>query len=186
MNIAMLVHTAATRKPQRLRDHPQRGFAYLFLLFALAVIGLLLGTFAQNWSTTTQREREADLIFIGKQFSAALTSYRTRTPSGPTAPATLEELLEDKRFPFPVRHLRQIFRDPMTGKRDWDLQLADGHIVGIRSHSQKQTLRHTLPDYVVISSDTGESVSYHDWLFIASKNNPPAAAENSAPIANAP
>ena len=173
-----------TMRYKRTYSRPARGFAYLFLLFALALIGLLLSAFAQNWSTTTQREREADLLFIGKQFSLALTSYRKLTQNGPNAPATLDELLEDKRFPFPVRHLRQVFRDPMTGKRDWDVQLANGRIISIRSRSQKHALRHTLPDYVVVPSDAGDTVSYHDWLFVAVQIDSAAASENSAPLAS--
>ncbi|MDB5813870.1 MAG: hypothetical protein JWN23_987 [Rhodocyclales bacterium] len=161
-----------------IRDHQPKGryaqgFAYLFLLFAMVVIGLLLAAFGQNWSTTTQREREAELLFIGQQFSAALTSYRKQTPAGrPDKPATLQELVEDDRFPFPVRHLRQIFRDPMTGKRDWDVQLANGRIVSIRSRSEKRALRHTLPVYISISADTKESPTYHDWQFVAPQDQP--------------
>jgi type II secretory pathway pseudopilin PulG len=167
-----------------MQERAQQGFAYLFLLFALAVLGLLLAAFGQNWTTTTQREREAELLFIGKQFSAALASYHTRSPQGtPTAPATLEELLEDKRFPFPVRHLRQIFRDPMTGERDWEVKVVDGRIIGVRSHSQKATIRLKPPPYVVMPGDVGDTPVYHDWLFT---DAPPAdaPASASAPVAS--
>jgi type II secretory pathway pseudopilin PulG len=163
------------------RHHPSHtrtaGFAYLFLLFALAVMGLLLASFGQNWSTTLQREREAELLFIGKQFSMALASYAARSPDGTKAPATLEDLLEDKRFPFPVRHLRQIFRDPMTGKRDWEVQLASGRIIGMRSHSQKAAIRSKLPDYVALPSDVDDAPTYHDWLFTAPASEPSATPE---------
>ncbi|MEC5386759.1 type II secretion system protein [Uliginosibacterium sp. H3] len=165
--------------------HRMRGFAYLFLLFALAIVGLLLASFGQNWSTTTQRQREAELLFIGKQFSQAMASYKAHSPEGtPTAPVALEDLLEDKRFPFPVRHMRQIFRDPMTGKRDWDVQIADGRVVGLRSHSQKEAIRSKLPDYVVLPSDAGDTPVYHDWMFIAAESEP--AATPSSPKSNSP
>jgi type II secretory pathway pseudopilin PulG len=145
------------------------GFAYLFLLFALAVLGVLLAALGQNWTTTMQRERETQLLYVGQQFGAALASYRAWTKTGPAAPVTLDQLVEDKRFPFPVRHLRQIYRDPMTGKRDWELQMADGVIVGVRSHSQKIALRQSLPDYVVIAGGASADTSYHDWLFVEPK-----------------
>jgi type II secretory pathway pseudopilin PulG len=175
MNISLRISRTASQRSMR-------GFAYLFLLFALAVMGLLLAAFGQNWSTTTQREREAELVFIGKQFSAALASYRARSIQGtPIAPATLDELLEDKRFPFPVRHLRQIFRDPMTGKRDWEAQLVDGRIIGVRSHSQKTVIRKKLPDYVAMATDVGQSPVYHDWLFTAAEDAA-APAASSAPL----
>jgi type II secretory pathway pseudopilin PulG len=163
------VHSSMRQPPRR----HTAGFAYLFLLFALAVMGLLLAAFGQNWSTTLQREREAELLFIGKQFSMALASYAARSQDGIKAPATLEDLLEDKRFPFPVRHLRQIFRDPMTGKRDWEVQLASGRIIGMRSHSQKAAIRSKLPDYVAVPSDAGETPTYHDWIFVAPQKNQP-------------
>jgi type II secretory pathway pseudopilin PulG len=152
------------------------GFAYLFLLFALAVMGLLMSAFGENWTTTLQREREADLLFIGKQFGTALAGYSACAQGGATAPATLDELLEDKRFPFPVRHLRQIFRDPMTGNRDWDLKMANGRIIGVRSRSLKHPLRSKLPDYVVVESDAGTEVTYNDWLFLAPQNTRGEAA----------
>ncbi|MDB5801806.1 MAG: hypothetical protein JWL63_2745 [Rhodocyclales bacterium] len=163
-------------KPRRKDAIKQGGFGYLLLLFALATMGLILSGLGQSWTMTRQREREAELIFIGKQFSAALASYRTQTPGGqPDKPAALQDLIEDKRFPFPVRHLRQIFRDPMTGKRDWELQLAEGHITGIRSSSEQPALRRTLPDYVVMPTDSGESVNYHDWIFVAPRDEAHAA-----------
>ena len=35
----------------------------------------------------------------------------------------LEELLADRRFPTPQRHLRQLYDDPFTGRPDWELVL---------------------------------------------------------------
>lgn len=175
----------SSARPARVASR-QSGFAYLFLLFALAVMGLLMASMGQNWTTTAQREREADLLFIGKQFSLALARYGTIKTEGtntPGAPATLDDLLEDKRFPFPVRHLRQIPRDPMTGKRDWELEVSGGRIIGVRSQSRKMPFRQTPPDYVVMPSDAGESVSYHDWLFIATQSDAAAPTVASAPLA---
>ena len=46
----------------------QKGFTYLMTLFALAMMGLLLSGAGQVWHTTSTREKEADLLFIGNQF----------------------------------------------------------------------------------------------------------------------
>jgi len=156
----------------RRRPGQQYGFGYLLLLFAIAVLGIVLASLGQSWSATRQRERESELLFIASQFSQALESYRARTPvDQPDKPPSLKELVEDTRFPMPVRHLRQIYRDPMTGDRNWDLVVQDGRIVGIRSRSNKPALRVTLPEYIKTPVDAAEAMSYHDWLITA----PPAS-----------
>lgn len=144
-----------------------RGFTYLVLIFLIVVMGLLLSGYGQSWKLSAQREKETELLFIGGQFSSALQSYNRVTPQGQaSAPANLDELVEDKRFPYPVRHLRKVFRDPMTGKTDWKLNIQDGRIVAISSRSERDVLRDTktLPKFVSISSAV-EEPRYCDWLF---------------------
>jgi hypothetical protein len=50
----------------------ETGFAYLVLLGFVAVAGIGLAALAQVWSTAAQREREAELLFIGHQSCLAL------------------------------------------------------------------------------------------------------------------
>lgn len=146
-----------------------RGFTYLALLFALAAIGLLLAGIGQSWRLTSQREKEAELITVGHEFSNALASYRRMSPVGlPNQPQSLEELVEDKRFPMPIHHLRRLYRDPFTGQADWIPVLQEGRIVAIHSRSERQALRQRkLPKWISIEG-TGLQAPplYRHWIFV--------------------
>ncbi|RTL51413.1 MAG: type II secretion system protein, partial [Rhodocyclaceae bacterium] len=52
-----------------------RGFTYVMLLFAVALSGVLLAAAGQLWHTNVQREKEADLLFAGRQIRQAIESY---------------------------------------------------------------------------------------------------------------
>jgi type II secretory pathway pseudopilin PulG len=148
------------------RTSTQRGFGYLLLLFALALSGMVLAGLGHTWTQAAQREREAELLFIGREFSEALASYRDRTPAGqPAAPSSLDELEEDKRFPYPVRHLRRLYRDPMTREAEWGTVLAQGRIVGVYSLSRGQPLREHLPEFVTLQAGGATPVGYSGWRF---------------------
>ena len=146
----------------------QRGFGYLLLLFALALSGLVLAGLGQTWNQAAQRERETQLLFIGREFSEALASYRDRTPAGQlAAPGSLDELMEDKRFPYPVRHLRRLYRDPMTSETSWGTVLAQGRIVAVHSLSRGQPLREHLPEFVALQAGGPHQDGYSGWRFVA-------------------
>lgn len=150
------------------RTSTQRGFGYLLLLIALALSGAMLAGLGHTWTQATQREREAELLFIGREFSEALASYRDWTPAGqPAAPGSLDELLEDKRFPYPVRHVRRLYRDPMTRETGWGTVLAQGRIVAVHSLSQGQPLREHLPEFVMLQAGGPDQEGYSGWRFVA-------------------
>ena len=50
----------------------QRGFTYLALLVAVALLGIGLAAGSELWSQTRQREREQELLYIGAQFRRAI------------------------------------------------------------------------------------------------------------------
>jgi type II secretory pathway pseudopilin PulG len=145
----------------------QAGYTYLGLLLLVALIGTVLATAGVVWRTEIQREREAELLFIGEQFAAAIIEFYDVTPAGqrPRFPARLEELLDDPRWPTTRRHLRRLYVDPMTGQADWALLRApDGGIFGIHSQSQGVPLRraHFLPPHEAFES----AMTYADWQFV--------------------
>ena len=113
----------------------QRGFTYIGLLMAVVIMGLVLTLVGRVWSTTEQRERETQLLWVGHAYRLAIASYFA---SGHRFPARLEDLLQDDRTPVPKRHLRRLYADPMTGKADWSLVLTpDGQgIMGVASSSK--------------------------------------------------
>jgi hypothetical protein len=113
----------------------QSGFTYLMALFLVAVTGASTASIAQAWSQARQREKEAELIWIGNQFKTAIGVYYQRSP-GTTKryPSKLDDLLEDRRFLTTQRYLRRVYADPLTGKSEWELVAApSGGVMGVRS-----------------------------------------------------
>lgn len=112
----------------------QRGFTYLGLLLAIALIGIGLAAASEVWSTVAKRQRLEQLEWVGRQYVQAIASYYESSPGRVKAyPKTLQDLVEDKRFPFTRRHLRQAYPNPFGGESDWILvSAADGGIRGLR------------------------------------------------------
>lgn len=144
----------------------QKGFTYLAVLFLIGLVGLGLAATAEIWSHARQREKEAELIWIGNQFKQAIGLYYHRS-SGTVSryPEKLEDLLEDRRQLSVQRYLRRIYVDPMSGKPVWGLVPApSGGIMGVYS---------TVPDKPIRSvplarDDKSEAsaTSYRDWRFV--------------------
>lgn len=143
----------------------QRGFTYLALLLAVAVLGIGLAAVGELWSSVVQREKEAELLFAGGEFRRAIRSYYATSPGAQRYPQRLEELLEDKRFPFVRRHLRRLYRDPMTGKREWGLvQAPEGGIMGVHSLSQASALK--TANFAAADRDLEGKARYAEWQFV--------------------
>lgn len=148
----------------------QSGVTYLAILFVVALTGVGLAATGVVWKTAQQREKERELLFVGDQFRRAIMLYYEKTPGAQKQyAASLHDLLEDKRFPSPQRHLRKIYIDPMTRSREWGLLYApNGGIMGV----------HSLSNNVPIKSGNfsgrdrwfeGKS-SYADWKFVYAPN----------------
>jgi type II secretory pathway pseudopilin PulG len=117
----------------------QAGFTYIGLLIAVVFFGLGSVGAARLLASTERAEREAELIFIGHQFRQAIRSYIQAGPRSGLYPATLNDLLTDNRYPKPMRHLRRLFVDPITGQADWGLVNApEGGIMGVYSLSDRE------------------------------------------------
>src|SRR5882724_4645297 len=113
----------------------ERGFTYLGILLAIALLGIGLVGATEVWVTTARRHRMEQLEWIGVQFTQAIGSYYdASTGSVKIYPDTLQELLEDHRYLTLRRHLRVIYANPFTGKADWEIiRAADGRVRGIRA-----------------------------------------------------
>jgi type II secretory pathway pseudopilin PulG len=134
------------------------------LLAFVTISGFGLAALAHYWSTAAQREREAELLFAGQQFRAAIASYYDQSPGAKQFPRSLDELLEDQRFPTPKRHLRRLYLDPMTGTREWGLVRYEQWIVGVHSTSEARPFKVAWFD----SQDAALAGSerYADWRFV--------------------
>ena len=113
----------------------ERGFTYLYALLMVAVGGVTLAAFAGAWSHAREREKQAELRWIGNQFRQAVGLYYERSPGAVKRyPEKLEDLREDKRFVTTQRYLRRIYADPTTGRADWrTVPAPGGGVMGVRS-----------------------------------------------------
>lgn len=154
----------------------ERGFTYLWIMFTVAITGVLLAGAGQLWRTEAQREKEKELMFIGEQFRLAIGSYYESSPGIPKRyPPSLEKLLLDDRFPTVKRHLRKIFFDPMTGTREWGLVRQPGiGIVGVHSLSAQAPLKRA--NFHERYASFGEAKSYREWKFAYSPGDAGALA----------
>lgn len=154
----------------------QRGFTYIGVLFAVTLLGVALAAAGTLWSTAAQREREAELLFVGDQFRRAIGSYYEGSPGAKRYPTRLEDLVEDRRLPRVRRHLRRIYADPMTGEPDWELvRLPDGGIVGVRSCATARPLK--TGNFAQRDAGFAGAASYRDWVFAYLPAGGSAAAE---------
>ena len=160
-----MARLTATGKPGA--DGRQAGFSFLGLLFLLAGMGVALAALGTMWHTASQREKESDLLFIGDQYRRAIESFwKMPLPEGTPRrlPKNFDELLEDPRFPSTVRHLRRIWRDPMTGTTEWGLaKEPDGGFSGVYSLAEGQPFKRG--NFPVAYEQFQEARSYRDWVF---------------------
>ena len=121
----------------------QQGFTYLAVLAALTLLALSTNGVMTYVSQQAQREREEDLLHVGQVFVQAIADYYAASPGSiKKLPQRMEDLLDDKRQVGIRRYLREIYRDPTTGKAEWDLvRDADGGVQGLRSRNPQQPIR---------------------------------------------
>ena len=114
-----------------------RGFTYLWVLFAVALVGVSLVTAASFWVSTANRQKRVQLEWAGAQFKDAIGSFYEGGPGGAKSyPRTWADLLEDRRFAVPRRHLRRIYINPFSNTPDWELvRCASGGVCGVRASS---------------------------------------------------
>jgi hypothetical protein len=153
---------------------------------------VLLAVTGGLWHTAAVRDKEAQLLFVGGEYQRALARYKAATPSGmPASPERLEQLLQDERQQVPVRHLRRLYRDPMTDSSEWGLIKEGGRIVGVYSLGTGVPLKQA--NFPGWSEGFGGAESYAAWKFLgkpgslASAVAVAAVADNSTtPVAAAP
>jgi type II secretory pathway pseudopilin PulG len=138
------------------------GFTYIGLLIAVVIMGVALSAVGVVWRTQAQREREQELLFIGHDFEHAVGSYYK---AGHAYPQEIDDLLEDKRGPQPVHHLRRFYNDPMTGAQDWNIiRVGMLGITGIASSSKQAPIK--TAGFNKDEDAFKDATSYADWQFV--------------------
>lgn len=143
----------------------QSGVVLLAALIFLLLTTLGVSAMVELQRTNTQRAQEAELLFVGDQYRRAIMSYYHSVPAGKnqSLPRSLEDLLEDKRFPTPVRHLRRLYPDPMTGEADWVTVESPNGITGLHSRSTLTTFKKN--EFPVQYRSFQNKKTYADWVF---------------------
>ncbi|MET0517225.1 MAG: type II secretion system protein [Burkholderiaceae bacterium] len=165
----------------RRRARPDAGFSYLGLLMFVAITAAALAALGQSWSQAAQRERERELEFRGGEIARAIVSYRRALPAPalPQSPRSLADLLEDRRSPRPLHHLRRAYADPFTGLPDWVLiadPAAPERFQALRSRSEHALLRQQQPNGSPLAKAS-------DWVFAAvDYEAAPAASGAASPV----
>ncbi len=153
----------------------ERGFGYVFLLVVVAALGYVSAYSISRGDTYSRRQAEQELLFIGREFEAALYSYSgMQAPAvganlpigviGATGPEQLSDLVRDPRSASIRRHIRKLYPDPITGKSEWGLVRNDvGRIVGIHSLSSATPLKTN--DFDAAHAHFEEADTYGGWVF---------------------
>ncbi|HTU03520.1 MAG TPA: type II secretion system protein [Candidatus Sulfotelmatobacter sp.] len=136
------------------------GIIYPILLLSIAIFGIATAAAAELWSTQMKRAKEEELLFRLAQFRTAIARYQADHNQ---LPKELKDLLVDSSQLTRRRYLRQIYKDPMTGKDDWVLKLlADrtGAVSGIQDiHSRSDGV----PLKVLTDQAGTVKKTYQDW-----------------------
>jgi type II secretory pathway pseudopilin PulG len=172
------LRTVPGSRNQALTPIAEKGFTYLGIMIIVMVMGMGLAAFGTIYSQTAQRDKEAELLFVGEQFRSAIESYYLKSPGARAYPKKLEDLVEDKRFPMPMRHLRRIYPDPITGSTDWGLveMPGNGGIMGVFSKSEEKPIKQA--NFSVKQAAFEDAESYTKWTFTYS---PPGSGQSAGP-----
>lgn len=162
------------------RPARQGGFTYLWLLLLVAFMGVGLTVAAEIDSTSARRDREKELLAIGRQFQSAIGRYYEVQAAGGRKeyPASLDDLLQDKRVPGIRRHLRKVFVDPMSGKAEWGLVLVGGRIAGVHSLSEATPIKQD--NFAPEQAGLRGKQKYSEWLFVYPYDLAPSVGAGSA------
>src|SRR6202171_6723808 len=149
------------RGSRRRRARPgQRGLVLLTLLIALMLASIALLGALDVWALQRQRLQEEELLFVGNQYRLAIQRYYR---IGRVLPLSVDDLLEDKRFPVPLHHLRRAYPDPITGKNDWLFLRQGDRIFGVHSSSDAPTIKRA--NFPRRYGELANVKTYGEWQF---------------------
>lgn len=158
------VNLASSRGRPKSRS---RGAALLLTMFLVAIIGVMLTVAGRVWRTEMQREKEAELLAVGGEIALAITRYHATSLQ---YPENLNQLLLDPRQQNTVRHLRRLYRDPITGSKTWGLiKEVGGRITGVYSLGKGEPLKQA--GFATAQAKFKGAKSYADWTFLAEPGN---------------
>ena len=143
-----------------------RGALLLGLLLALAIGALGLLVALDVWAVTRQRQMEEELLFVGEQYRSAIQRYYYAAPKGQprVLPASLRDVQQDDRHAVPVRHLRRLYPDPLTGAPQWGAVLQGSRIAGVYSLGRGVPLKQA--GFPRPAENFQGKSTYREWAFV--------------------
>ena len=150
------------------------GFTYLTVLFMVAILAGGLALVGEVWQTSSVREKEAELLFVGHQYRKAIERYYLAGPQR-QYPRELEHLLKDPRLPGTQRHIRRLYADPVTGEPFALVKAPDGGILGVYSPSEDKPLK--TGGFKVRDAALEGKAMYAEWKFVHAVPVKPVAAK---------
>lgn len=108
------------------------GYTYVAVLIVLVALAMGAQVATIPAKSALVRNDEAELLFRGQAYIAALESYQTAIEGDKSLPQKLEDLLNDRRSGR-RRHIRRLYNDPLTGGAWKVLRNAEGRIHGVAS-----------------------------------------------------
>jgi type II secretory pathway pseudopilin PulG len=144
-----------------------KGFTFIGLLMAVAIMGVALLAVGEVWSFAQKREKEQELLFVGGQFRQAIKLYYAHTPATSKLqpyPMALEDLLKDPRYPSTQRYLRRIYLDPISNSSEWGLlKNPNGSIFGVYSLAAGVPVKKG--NFTTVNDAFENKTKYSDWVF---------------------
>lgn len=113
--------------PARRAACRESGYALLLVIFLLALLVLGTVAVAPNVFTNARREKEAEMVWRGRQYTRGVRMYYMKLHRFPTS---LDDLTQPKTG---IRFMRQVYKDPMnTVDGSWRLIYVgpNGQLIG--------------------------------------------------------
>jgi len=144
----------------------QRGFSYPIAMFLVALLSLVSVRALENTMTTERRDKEAELLVIGQAYQGAIRTYYDNSPgTAKVYPPDLSALLQDARTTRVRRHLRKLYRDPITGSTEWGIVWTEqGTVKGVYSLSNLRPFKSD--GFAEELTGFAGAARYNQWAFV--------------------
>jgi len=144
----------------------EKGFTYPAALLLIIIVSVSLMVVQKQWSTIVKRDKEKELFFRTGQIINGIASYYQNSPEGSHRyPLQLKDLVKDNRFSGIKRHLRKIYKDPMTKEGRWGIIYdGKGGIKGVFSLSKEEPLQKG--GFLKAYKSFENSQKYSEWKFV--------------------
>lgn len=136
------------------------------MLLFLFLLSLGLGHVLDVQHQSSQRQKEAWLLYTGKQYQQAIRAYYLSSPGTVKRyPDSLNDLLLDKRWLTTRRYLRRLYPDPMTTDGEWGLIPGPGAtVMGVYSLAEGRPIKQA--NFPAGLTHFENADSYRQWRFV--------------------